>query len=74
MARLKSAIGPGRTVTHQPKPKAGSVTLPYTSTLYEDNAAPAGTYNPQIGQEVERGREGLNDLLEQLETEAKRGN
>jgi hypothetical protein len=71
MPRLGNAVS---LAPHQPKPKKGSVTLPYTSTLFEDNAAPAGTYNPQVQQEVERGREGLNDLLEKLETEARRGN
>lgn len=76
MARLKHAIGPGKALTssHHTQPKPGAVTLPYNSTLFEDNAAPAGTYNPQVQQEVERGREGLNDYLEKLETEAHRGN
>jgi hypothetical protein len=50
--------------------RQGGVTLPYTPIGF--NAPPAGTYNPQIQQEVERSRRGIDDLLEKLELEGKR--
>lgn len=45
-------------------------TLPYTPIGF--NGPPPGTYNPQIQQEVERSRRGIDDLLENLELEARR--
>lgn len=67
MARIGNAVA----VTKKPRTStAASVALPYTPVGF--HGPPAGTYNPQIQQEVERSRRGIDDLLEQLEVEAKR--
>lgn len=59
------AGGNGGTTARRPP-----VTLPYTPIGF--NAPPPGTFNPQIQQEVERSRRGIDDLLEGLELEGKR--
>lgn len=68
MARRHS-IG-GAVSLAPPAPKPGTATLPYTPIGF--NPPPAGTYNPQIGQEVERSRRGIDDLLEELEQQGHR--
>lgn len=77
MARARKSIGGNRALTVGGAGSNGgttyrpaAVTLPYTPIGF--NGPPPGTFNPQIQQEVERSRRGIDDLLEELEQEAKR--
>jgi hypothetical protein len=56
-----------------PKPKSGSVHLPYTTDLYTPSAPPPGTYSPVIEQEVEAERRKLNNLLGEIEKGERQG-
>lgn len=71
MARLSPArsLGGG-----SPKPKAPTVHLPFTSSIYPINTAGIlGSYNPERDYQVQSGSEGLNDLLEEIGTKKKVG-